>query len=234
MATAMLAGRIAVVTGASRGIGRAIAQAFAEAGADLAICARDGGAIDRAAAELQEGRTTRVLGLRCDLGRSEALASFATEVETTLGTPDVIVHNAAIVERLRLDELSEAQWDAILDVNLKAPAMLTRAFLPRMRARRSGRILFIGSISGTLGTPRLSAYCASKHAIIGLARSLAEELREDGIQVNVINPGSVNTDMLRGSGFAPDLEAGDVAGLVLYLATIAPAALTGTAVDLFG
>jgi NAD(P)-dependent dehydrogenase (short-subunit alcohol dehydrogenase family) len=227
-----LAGQRAVVTGASRGIGRAIALRFAEAGAALALCARDPA---RLAATLAEVSTRgRAFAEPCHVGRADEVQRFAARIERELGVPDVIVHNAGVVERARLEELSEDAWDRVLDVNLKGPFLLTRALLPAMRARRRGRIVFIGSISGTLGTPRLSAYCASKHAVIGLCRALAEEVRDDGLQVNVINPGSVDTDMLRGSGFAPQMSPEQIAEVALYLAADAPTAMTGASLDVFG
>jgi 3-oxoacyl-[acyl-carrier protein] reductase len=103
-----------------------------------------------------------------------------------------------------------------------------------MRTRRSGRIINVSSISGRLGTPRLTAYCAAKHGVVGLTRALAEETRDVGIQVNAICPGSVDTEMLEGSGFPPQMRPEDIAGLALYLAASAPAALTGACVDVFG
>ena len=115
--------------------------------------------------------------------------------------PDIIVNNAGIVVRARLDETSEDEWDDVVDANLKGTFNVTRVFLPQMRARGSGRIINIASISGRQGTPRLAAYCAAKHGVVGLTRALAEETREAGIQVNAICPGSVDTDMLAGSGF---------------------------------
>jgi 3-oxoacyl-[acyl-carrier protein] reductase len=103
-----------------------------------------------------------------------------------------------------------------------------------MIARRSGRIINVGSISSTLGTPRLTAYCASKWGLLGLTKALAEELREVGVSVTAVLPGSVNTGMLVGSGFEPNMEPEDVARVVLYLATGAPHAMTGAGVEVFG
>src|SRR5262249_37360658 len=138
--------------------------------------------------------------------------------------------SGGVVERVRLDEMSEAQWDHVVDANLKGTFNVTRVFLPQMRERRSGRIINIASISGRLGTPRLTAYCAAKHGVVGLTRALAEETREARIQVNAICPGSVDTDMLKGSGFLPQMTSGDIAGVALWLAGRAP----GAAVDVFG
>jgi len=217
-----LAGKTAVVTGASQGIGRAIAAALADAGARVAGCARNPDADS---------------GLyRCDVAQADDVARFADDVLARLGPPDVLVNNAGIVARGRLDEMPIDTWDAVVDANLKGTYLVTRAFLPAMRARRDGRIVNIASISGRQGTALLSAYCAAKHGVVGLTRSLAAELRDDHIVVNAVCPGSVDTAMLRAGlpGAKPDMSPEDVAGVVLYLAAQAPAALTGSCVDVFG
>jgi len=217
-----LAGKTAVVTGASRGIGRAIATALAGAGARVAGCARNP----------EPGSGV----FRCDVGVPADVARFAEEVLGRLGAPDVLVNNAGIVARGRLDEMPVDAWDAVLDANLKGTFLVTRAFLPAMRARRGGRIVNVASISGRQGTALLSAYCAAKHGVVGLTRALAAELRDDAIAVNAVCPGSVDTAMLRAGlpGAKPDMSPEDVAGVVLYLAADAPPALTGSCVDVFG
>jgi len=136
----------------------------------------------------------------------------------------------------RLDDMPLDTWDAVVDSNLKGTFLVTRAFLPAMRARRGGRIVNVASISGRQGTALLSAYCAAKHGVVGLTRSLAEELRDDGIAVNAVCPGSVDTPMLQIGmpGAKPAMSPDDVAGVVLYLAAEAPVALTGSCVDVFG
>ena len=217
-----LAGKTAVVTGASRGIGRAVAAALAGAGARVAGCARN----PDAGSDL----------FRCDVGRADDVARFADDVLGRLGPPDVLVNNAGLVARLRLEEMPVETWDAVVDSNLKGTFLVTRAFLGAMRARRGGRIINVASISGRQGTALLSAYCAAKHGVVGLTRSLAAELRDDGISVNAVCPGSVDTAMLRAGmpGAKPDMSPEDVAGVVLYLATEAPVAMTGSCVDVFG
>jgi 3-oxoacyl-[acyl-carrier protein] reductase len=215
-----LDGQVAVVTGASRGIGRAIAAALAAAGARVAGCARK--------------PTADVFA--CDVGRPDDVARFAEDVLRRLGPPDVVVNNAGVVARGRVDDIGLDAWDAVLDSNLTGTFLVTRAFLPVMRARRRGRIVNISSISGRQGTAQLVAYCAAKHGVVGLTRALAEEVRGDGIVVNAVCPGSVDTEMLRAGlpGAKPDMSPEDVAGVVLYLAADAPAALTGSCVDVFG
>ena len=221
-ASLALAGKIAVVTGASRGIGHAIAQALSRAGATVAGCALH--ATESIAA--------------CDVRRADDVARFAAEVEARLGAPHLLVNNAGTVARAPIEALEEAAWDDVVDANLKGTYLVTRAFLPGMRARGFGgaRIINIASISGRLGTAGLTAYCAAKHGVVGLTRALAEELRTAGIAVNAVCPGSVDTDMLKVGmpGAKPQMSPDDVAGVVLYLAVSAPAALTGSCVDVFG
>jgi NAD(P)-dependent dehydrogenase (short-subunit alcohol dehydrogenase family) len=218
--TGPLVGRTAVVTGASRGIGKAIAATLAAAGARVAGCARRGGA-----------------GLlACDVGRAADVDAFAAAVLRDFGPPDLVVNNAGIAVRARLEETSTDAWDEVMGSNLRGTFLVTRAFLPAMRARKRGRIVNIASISGRQGTAQLTAYCAAKHGVVGLTRALAQELRDDGIAVNAVCPGSVDTDMLRVGmpGARPDMTPEDVAGVVLYLAAAAPPVLTGSCVDVFG
>jgi 3-oxoacyl-[acyl-carrier protein] reductase len=218
--TFVLAGRVAVVTGASRGIGRAVATALSNAGAVVAGCALH--AAPGVAA--------------CDVRDADAVARFAEDVQRRFGPLDILVNNAGTVARGRLDELGVEAWDDVVDANLKGTFLVTRAFLPAMRARRSGRIINVASIAGRQGTAGLTAYCAAKHGVVGLTRALAEELRGDGIVANAVCPGSVDTDMLRVGrpGAKPDMSPEEVAGVVLYLAAHAPSAMTGSCVDVFG
>jgi len=210
------------VTGASRGIGRVVADALRAAGARVAGCALHadpGAGVDA-----------------CDVRRPDDVARFARAVEERLGVPDFLVNNAGVVVRARLDEISIDSWDAVVDANLKGTFLVTRALLPGMRGRRSGRIVNVASISGRQGTAGLTAYCAAKHGVVGLTRALAEELRGDGIPVNAVCPGSVDTEMLRAGmpGAEAKMSPGDVANVVLYLLGAAPSAMTGSCVDVFG
>lgn len=212
--------KVVVVTGASRGIGRAIATLFAYQGARVAGCA------------LHAGPGVEV----CDVGKASDVARFTVHVLAKFGVPDVLVNNAGIVARARIDDLPEADWDAVMNSNLKGSYLVTKAFVGAMRARGSGRIINIASISGRLGTAQLTAYCAAKHGVIGLTRALAEELRGDGLAVNAICPGSVDTEMLAVGmpGATPMMGPEDVARVALFLAADAPMAMTGSCVDVFG
>jgi 3-hydroxybutyrate dehydrogenase len=225
-----LAGKVAVVTGASRGIGRAIAAALEGAGATVAGCA-----LHAAGDPPLPGGGRGFLAV-CDVRRADAVARFHDEVLAALGPPDVLVNNAGTVVRAPFTELREEAWDEVVASNLKSTYLVTRAFLPDMLAASGGRIINVASIAGRQGTPQLAAYCAAKHGVVGLTRALAEELREAHIAVNAVCPGSVDTDMLKIGmpGGAPRMSPEEVARVALFLAAEAPLALTGSCVDVFG
>ena len=224
---------VAVVTGAGRGIGRACSIAFAERGLDVALLGLSRAHLDEVAGVIAPlGR--RALVLPTDVVSLVELERAAAEVSAALGVPSVVVANAGIVRRAKVHEMSEADWDAVVDVNLKGVFLTARAFLPAMLAAKRGRFVAMGSISGTLGTPRQSAYCAAKWGTVGFVKSLAEELRGTGLQTMCVMPGSVDTDMLRGSGFPPGMTAEDVARTVAFAALDAPDAMHGSCVEMFG
>jgi 3-oxoacyl-[acyl-carrier protein] reductase len=216
----LLQGQTAVVTGASRGIGLAVATALRQAGARVLGCAL------HAADDV----------LVCDVRSAADVAGFAEATRTRIGVPDILVNNAGTVVRAPLASLPEEAWDEVVDGNLKGTFLVSRAFVADMQARGSGRIINVASISGRQGTAGLTAYCAAKHGVVGFTRALAEEVRPHGIAVNAVCPGSVDTDMLKIGmpGAAPAMSPQDVAGVVLYLAAQAPLALTGSCVDVFG
>lgn len=224
---------IAVVTGAGRGIGRAIAIDFARRGCDVALLGRSMETLTVSAEQIVAlGR--RALAVPCDVSDSTQVGEAAERVLRDLGVPLVVVANAGIVKRAPVATMDEADWDAVVDVNLKGCFLTARAFLSRMLDRKKGRFIAIGSISGTLGTPKQSAYCAAKWGTVGFVKSLAEELRGTGVQAMSVLPGSVDTDMLKGSGFAPAMQPEDVARTVSFLAFEAPDAMNGSNVECFG
>lgn len=224
---------LAVITGAGRGIGRATAIACGKRGLDVAILSREEHGALRVADEVR-ALGVRAIAIACDVSEA-AQVERARDLCLRAGdAPQVLVNNAGIVRRASVESMSEADWDAVLDVNLKGTFLVTRAFLPAMRARGSGRIVNVASISATLGTANQSAYCAAKWGVVGFTKALAEELRGSGLQAVSILPGSVDTDMLKGSPFAPQMSADDVARMIVHLALDAPAAVQGSAVEMFG
>jgi 3-oxoacyl-[acyl-carrier protein] reductase len=224
---------LAVVTGAGRGIGRATALAFAARGLDVALLGPTVEHLESVAHEV-EAKGRRALPVICDVSDAGSVGAAAARVLAGLGVPDVLVNNAGIVRRGLVHEMSEEDWDAVVGVNLKGLFLVTRAFLPGMRQRNRGRVVVIGSISSVLGTARQSAYCASKWGAVGFTKSLAEELRGTGLAALSVLPGSTDTDMLKGSGWKPDMTAEDVASVVVYAALDAPSAMNGSAVEVFG
>lgn len=230
-----LAGRIAIVTGAGRGIGRAIAVSLAREGAAVACAARTASEIDETAERIRSGGG-RAIARRTDVSREQDVDALARAVESELGPVDLLVNDAGVVARARLEATAPETWDAVLGTNLRGAYLCARAVLPGMRARRHGRIVNVSSISGRLGTAQLVAYCASKWGLNGLTKALAEEVRADGIQVNAVCPGSVEGPMLRHGlpGAKADMTPEDVARVVVFLAAEAPDALTGALVDVFG
>lgn len=224
---------IAVVTGAGRGIGRASAIALAKRGLDVVLLGRSREELDEAAARVRD-ESRRAIALHCDVTSAAELEGAVQETLCAFGAPTVVVANAGIVRRATVHEMSESDWDAVLDVNLKGTFLTARAFLPSMRSANRGRFVAIGSISSTLGTAGQSAYCASKWGVVGFVKSLAEELRGSGLSAMCILPGSVQTKMLEGSGWEPQMSPDDVASLVAYAALDAPAAMNGSAIEMFG
>jgi NAD(P)-dependent dehydrogenase (short-subunit alcohol dehydrogenase family) len=233
-----LAGVTAIVTGASRGIGRAIAHRIAHAGADVALWARDAGALQQVAAEIGSfgGRAQAIV---VDVTDSAAVNRAADLVRGTMPQVRVVVNNAGAVLRKPTIAISDAEWRRVMAVNLDGTFHVTRAFLVDL-TRNGGRVINIASRAGREGTPLLAAYCAAKHAVVGLTRALAEELRAAKVSVNAICPGSVDTAMLREGlpGAVPAMSPDDIANAAVYLASPppygAPDAMTGSCLDIFG
>ncbi len=232
-----LANQVAVVTGASRGIGRAAAALLALRGAAVVGCsARGAGPAGSFLDDLPASVANRCAFMRCDVANAREVSAFSAKVEAEFGSPDIVVNNAGVVVRNPLEAITDEDWHHVMNVNVNGTFFVTRAFLPEMKVRGSGKIINISSIAGRQGTPQLVAYCTAKHAIVGFTRALAEELRATQIKVNAICPGSVDTEMLQIGmpGGTANMSPEDIANVVLYLAADAPAALMGACLDVFG
>jgi NAD(P)-dependent dehydrogenase (short-subunit alcohol dehydrogenase family) len=243
-----LDGRRALVTGGARGLGRVMAQALAEAGAEVAIASRTFEACRTAADEIARATGRRTAAFAVDLALSGDVARLAAEVEDGLGPLDILVNNAGLNVRGPSDELSETDWDAVMATNLKAPFLLARTLGPRMCARGWGRVINLGSILSVVALPGRAPYCASKAAVLNLTRVLALEWASRGVTVNAICPGPFATDMnrqllndpVRYQAFIEKIPMGrwgeldDIAGAVVFLASDASAFVTGSALFVDG
>lgn len=225
---------VALVTGASRGVGRALALSLAKRGLRLALVGRASSAHAETAA-LVRGVSAHVpLEVTAEFADAASLERAAARVVAELGAPNVVVHNAGMVVRARIEATSITAWDEQMGVNLRAPFVLTRALLPSMRAAERGRFVFVGSISGTLGSPGAAGYAASKWGLTGFMKSLAEELKDTGLMACAVLPGSIDTDMLKGSPFPARMSAQDVARSIEFLALDAPLSHNGATLEMFG
>jgi NAD(P)-dependent dehydrogenase (short-subunit alcohol dehydrogenase family) len=184
-------GRVALVTGASRGIGRAIAQRLSAEGIRVALLARDRAQLDETAAAC-DGPT---MVIPTDVTSTEAIDAAFAEVEGAWGPVEVLVANAGAATSGRVERISDAEWQRIIDLNLTAPFRCVRRAVPAMRTARWGRVVVIASTAAHVGEPYIAAYTASKHGVLGLVRSAAAELARDGVTVNAVCPGYVDTPM---------------------------------------
>lgn len=191
----ILDNQIAVITGGGRGIGRAIARAFAAEGATVVVLGRSFDHLEQVRAEIAADGG-RALALACDVGDAEAVRAAFTTIRAELGSTNILVNNAGTTASIKFAEADDATWERIMRVNVTGPFFCCREAVADMQASGGGRIINIASIAALSGIPYSSAYSASKHALLGLTRSLALELARNQITANAICPGWVATDML--------------------------------------
>jgi 3-oxoacyl-[acyl-carrier protein] reductase len=237
-----LENRIAIVTGSSRGIGKAIALAFGREGANVVVTARTTKAILEVADKLLQEAKVQALAVTADLGFENGIERIAKETLDRFGRIDILVNNAGIIHpRIDLVDFDIKLWRQVMEVNLTAAAILTKAVLPGMIENRFGKIINISSIGGRKGGKGRSAYRVSKAGLISLTESVAAEVKPFGIDVNCICPGAVNTEGYRkafgGKGREENpklMRPEEIAELAVFLASEAGSAITGTAIDAFG
>ncbi len=252
----LLTDRVALVTGASRGIGRAIAKGLAGQGAKVAICARDGDAARKAADEISPSGG-RVLAFAADVSRKPEVRDLVQRVVARWGPIHILVNNAGRNARIPIESDDDAGWLEVLHGNLLGTYYVTREVVRSMPAQGGGRIINVSSVLGRFGVPGYTAYCTAKHGVIGFTRALALELAPRGITVNAICPGWVETEMAAHGmaetataiGVSPEafraqalaavplqrmLQPEEIADLVVYLASDAASGMTGQAVNLCG
>ena len=199
-----LTGKVALITGASGGIGSAIARRFAECGIDLALCGRSEEKLKKAR-QAAEALGVRAMIYTGDLTKDGAAEDCIRAVTTHFGRLDILVNNAGMALSCPFEQTSTEQFDQIMNLNVRAPYFLCQAALPVLRQSDYATILNIASVVGHKGYPLQSAYAASKHALIGMSKSLANEVYQDDIRVHIIAPGAVYTDMVKIS--RPDLTS---------------------------
>lgn len=239
-------GKVVLITGGTRGIGRGCAEAFAQAGAKVAICGRDQKTAEDVASAIAETTGGDVKGFAADVGNSESVDALVKAVRETCGPVHVLVNNAGITRDGLLMRMKNEDWDAVMDTNLNGVFYLCRAVSRDMLKQRAGRIINISSIIGLRGQAGQANYAAAKAGLLGFTKSLAQELGSRSVTANVICPGYIETDMTAviGEDLRKELlsriplnrvgQTGDIAGVVKFLASDAAAYITGAMIQVDG
>ncbi len=236
-----LAGRVALVTGGSKGLGKAMARALAEAGADIIICSRHENELQAALKEILDGTGRKGHSVVADMAKRDDVKRLARTALEQMGRVDILVNNAGTNRPQPIDAIADADWDAVLEINLSSVMALTRALVPQMKERRWGRVIHITSVLGTVSKEGRNSYSATKSALMGLARASALDLGPFGITVNCIAPGPFLTDLpmsilseaekktfAERTGLLRWGEPKELMGPVLLLASDAGSYITGT------
>ena len=245
-----LTGKVAVVTGSTRGIGRAIAEGLAEAGASVVVSSRKQDACDLVAKEIAEATGADTFGLACHVGDWDAIPQFVEAIQNRFGHIDVLVNNAGInPARILLADMTLDYWRKVFSVNLEGPLRLSQLVAPLMRDNGGGSIINIGTMAGYSGGPIVAAYGSSKAALINLTKSMAWEWAEWKVRVNIVSPGPFLTEFVDGAaelspGFLELISDGtfmkrvadtrEIIGPVVYLASDASSYVTGDDLSVSG
>jgi NAD(P)-dependent dehydrogenase (short-subunit alcohol dehydrogenase family) len=243
-----LNGRSALVTGGARGLGRVMAEALAEAGASVCITSRSLDTARTAAGDVASATGARVVGIAGEVTTLADVEAMARDAADAFGDVDILVNNAGVNIRGNVQDLSEADWDAVLDANLKGPFLVSRAFGPSMCERGWGRVINLSSMLATIALPGRAPYASSKAGVASLTRVLALEWAASGVTVNAICPGPFGTEMNRQllndpekyQAFVQKLPVGrwgelhEIKGIVVFLASEASSFMTGASLHIDG
>lgn len=243
-----LDGQVALVTGGNRGLGFTMAEALAEAGADVVVTSRDADAAARSAATIAERTGRRCIGVAVDVTNPQQVERMVQTAMDAFGQIDILVNNAGINIRKPIEEFDEASWDSVQDTNLKAPFLCAKAVVPHMKRRRYGRVINVASMLGLVALPERAAYCSSKAGLIQLTRVQALEWAPHNITVNALCPGPIATELNipvmnnpeANAFFLNHIKLGrwgqpeELAGVIVFLASGASSFMTGSALVVDG